>query len=267
MLRFNVYSYYDHFPDRKPVKGEPVVNCYVGDFCATEKIKPNSIAIMFEPRSIEQKGYRYVEQHPEKFKYIFTHDSELLKLQNSRFLMWGVVWCKADVPKTKGISIISSHKECCELHKARTMLAKQFEQNSKVDCFGTYNDPEGKKGWVDTYDAHAEYKFAIAMENYIDDYWFTEKILNCFSTRTVPIYYGARKINEFFDADGIIRVDDWHDIPRLVEELDIYAEYDKRKGAIERNYHIAIDNYGDKWQERFIREHGKMLEEIACIQH
>ena len=258
-MRIKTYTYYDDFPDNRPVMEQPYINAYFGDFCAKEVIQPNSIAILLEPRSIEHLGYEFVEKNPDKFKYIFTYDSKLLKLLNARFLVWGTTWCTADVPKTKGISMISSHKICCELHKNRLALAKYFDNGNKVDCFGTFRDPSGKTGFVKTYDAHAEYKFAIAMENYIDDFWFTEKILNCFSTKTVPIYYGAKRIGDFFNMDGIIQVSDWHDIIDIAENLDIDTEYDKRREAIEDNF-IRVKPYGERWRDRFFKEYGELLE-------
>lgn len=265
MIQIKLFSYYDEFPEYWVTdQSKPYLNCYVGDWCAFEqnKLGDNNIAIMLEPRSIEHQGYEFVEKHPEKFKHIFTHDSKLLRLPNAHFWVWCRVWTWADVPKTKKISMISSHKNCCELHRARTKLAIQFENNPKVDCFGTYKDPVGKNGWVEAYDAHAEYKFAIAFENYIDNDWFTEKILNCFSTKTVPIYYGARDIGKYFNADGIIQVDDWKKIPEIVENLDIDAEYEKRKEAIEDNYK-RVKEYDIRWFDRFFNTYGNLLEEMC----
>jgi hypothetical protein len=252
------HSFYDDFPDNLPVEGEPYIECFMGDFCHRfGNVPPNSIAILLEPRSIEPNGYRWIENHPNVFRHIWTYDDELLKLPQSHFLLWASLWCRSDMPKTKNISMVSSDKTCCELHKARIELAKYFDKGSLVDCFGTFRG--NKDDYVDAFTAHAEYKFAIAIENDISDYWFTEKILNCFSTKTVPIYHGARKIREFFNADGIIQVEDWHDIPRVVENLDIDAEYAKRKEAIEENYYKCLP-YGDRWRDRFFRDYGDILE-------
>lgn len=247
---------YDHFPENHAESGKPFLNCYVGDYCAREPIKPNSIALLLEPRSIERAGYNFVERYPEFFKYIFTYDSKLLKFPNAKFWLWAGVWAWADVPKTKNVSLIASHKAICELHQVRRDLVKIFEGSDKVDCFGTYTG--NMEDYADTYTTHAEYRFAIAIENYIDDYWFTEKILNCFSTKTVPIYYGARKINEFFNPDGIIQVDDWHIIPELVESLNIEEEYNRRKPAIEDNYN-RVRAYDGRWRERFIKQFEDIL--------
>jgi len=254
------HSFYDDFPDNHPVEGEPYIECFMGDFChRVGNIPPNSIAILLEPRSIEPNGYKWIENHPNVFRHIWTYDSKLLQLPQAHFLLWASLWCKADILKTRKISMVSSDKMCCELHKARIELARYFDKRNLVDCFGTFRG--NKDDYVDAYQAHAAYKFAIAIENDIDDYWFTEKILNCFATKTVPIYYGARKIGEFFNADGIIQVDDWHKIPAIVENLDIDAEYEKRRAAIEDNYLKSLP-WGDRWRDRFFRNYGYILEEM-----
>ncbi len=259
-IYINNHSFYDDFPDNVPVPGQPYIECFMGDFChRVGNIPPNSIAILLEPRSIEPNGYQWIENHPDVFRHIWTYDSKLLKLPQAHFLLWASLWCTSDIPKTKGISIVSSDKRCCELHNARIELAQYFDKGDKVDCFGTFRG--NKADYVEAYDAHAPYKFAIAIENYIDDFWYTEKILNCFSTKTVPIYFGARKIGEHFNADGIIQVEDWRDIPKIVENLDIDDEYEKRKEAIEDNF-IRCKPFGDRWRDRFFRDYGDLLEEM-----
>ena len=46
--------------------------------------------------------------------------------------------------------------------------------------------------------------FHIAIENTSHDNYFTEKIIDCFIFRTVPIYFGCPNINNFFNPRGII---------------------------------------------------------------
>lgn len=259
-MQIKCYTHYDDFKEHSLTDpSKPYINCYIGDFCATEVIGKNAIAILQEPRSIEHRGYEYVLAHPDKFRYIFTHDSEVLKLPNALLFNWGSQWCTADIEKTKGISMVSSNKSCCELHDIRKKIALDLDKSDKVDCFGTFRD--GKTGYTSTYDSHAAYKFAIAIENYIDDYWYTEKILNCFSTKTVPIYYGARRIKCLFNPDGIIQVDDWKDIYKVVENLNIDEEYEKRKDAINDNFE-RVKPYAEMWRVRFIRNYGALLEKM-----
>ena len=142
----------------------------MGDFChRVGNIPPNSIAILLEPRSIEPLGYQWIENHPNVFRHIWTYDSKLLQLPQAHFLLWASLWCTADIPKTKGISIVSSDKRCCPLHDARIELAKYFDKGDKVDCFGTFRG--NKEEYVEASKVSGEmaslveqYKAAKALE-------------------------------------------------------------------------------------------------------
>ena len=251
-MRLKLYSMYDHFPHHNAIDGQPYIACYNDRYVMEKKVEKNSVALLIEPRSLIPQMYEYIEKNPDKFKLVFTHDSILLStLPNARLILYGGVWSwgggtqaglwgeenKQDpmfnsVQKTKDISFCSSDKEYCYLHKQRLKWARELED--KIDCMGTYNG--GQK--VSTYDIYAEYKFSVVLENYIDDYWFTEKICNSFANKCVPIYYGARKISNLFDQEGIVRVDNLYDLPRIIKRLqyDLDWEYSRRLLAIRDNY-------------------------------
>ena len=82
-------------------------------------------------------------------------------------------------------------------------------------------------------EALADYMFSVAIEN-ADD-WFTEKILDCFLTGTVPIYYGTPSITKWFNPDGIIFLEDGFDIEELDEDL-----YKSMEPAIKDNFERAM---------------------------
>lgn len=259
MLRIKMNALYDHFPEHKYVEGEPYIECYSDSFVKLCTSPGKNIALLLEPRSMVGEYYDFVYENHDFFKYIFTHDSKLLTLPNSRLMMWNEVWRISDQPKTKGISLVSSWKNWCPLHIARIELARQLKNSEKVDCFGSFDDRNAQ--WFEVSETHDPYKFAIVIENDIDDYWYTEKILNCFGTKTVPIYVGSKKIGDFFNADGIIEVDDWRTIPDLVKNLDIDAEYEKRLPAINDNFG-RLEPYKVGWKERFFRDYGELMEEV-----
>ena len=49
--------------------------------------------------------------------------------------------------------------------------------------------------------------FHIAIENVSQRSYFSEKLLDCFLTRTVPVYWGCRaNLGEYFDLGGVILV-------------------------------------------------------------
>ena len=177
-------------------------------------------------------GYNFIRNNYDKFDNIFTWDTDILKLPNAKFLPWGGVWTESIGPKTKNLSIVASNKTFSNLHKQRYDLAWYMKKNNIGDTYGTFDG--GSR--VDPGVPLASYRFSIAIENYIYDYWFTEKICNCFATKTVPIYIGANKINEFFNKDGIIQVNNIEEIKELLKDFNYEEEYNKRKNAIEDNY-------------------------------
>lgn len=244
------------FPDRYPQTNRALDVYY--DQAVMDYKGGTAIAILMEPKSMIGDAYEYLAKNADKFRYIFTHNSELLNLPNARYFSWADVWHTSNAVKDKGIQIISSWKNWCPLHIARIELAKYFYNKPEVDTFGSFMD---KEAYVDTATSHESYKFAIVVENDIDEYWYTEKILNCFSNRVVPIYVGATRIGDIFNADGIIQVHDWHLIPEIVRTLDVDAEYEKRLPAIDDNFKRVIP-YTVKWTDRFMNDYEELLEEL-----
>lgn len=215
------------------------------------------VAMLLEPRSMIADAYLFLESHPDNFRYIFTHDSRLLRLPNAFEVNWANVWLTTDSEKNKGISICTSTKNWCYLHDARLKIAQYYYNRPEVDVFfGDWNTKP-----IEAKDYLEHYKFSIVIENDIDDFWYTEKILNCFATKTVPIYVGARKIGERFNADGIIQLQNWHCIYNLIENLNLDKNYEYRKEAIEENFYRCVP-YKISWKDRFIHDYGSLLEEM-----
>lgn len=263
MIRLKMHAMYDHFPELNPKDGEPFIDCFADSHVFECNGPGKNIALLLEPRSMLRDADRYVDEHPEYFRYIFTHDTKILQYPNARELNWADVWLTTDSPKTKGISLMTSFKNWCPLHKARLELAEYFRADDKVDVFfGDWNNPNIPT--IEARDYLEEYKFSIIIENDIDEYWYTEKILNCFSTKTVPIYVGASKIGERFNPLGICQIEDWKDIPAFVENLykiglDAIYHNAVMQEAIEDNFK-RVEPYNVKWKERFFRDYGDLLE-------
>jgi hypothetical protein len=263
MIKLKMHSLYDHFPEHNPVEGERYLECYSDMYVRECKGPGMNIALLLEPRSMINEAYEYVWQHPDYFKAIFTHDSELLKLPQAHMLNWADVWLTTDSVKNKGISLCTSYKDWCPLHRIRLELANYYKDKDSVDVFfGDWNNPEVPNVPPEDYLEH--YMYSIIIENDLDDDWFTEKILNCFSTKTVPIYWGARKINYYFNPEGIIRIKDASFIPSIVRTLSMNLcrnDYKDRARAIEDNFK-RVEPYKTPWKERFFRDYETLLEDI-----
>ena len=262
-MKINLHSIYNDpsfTSGRKPeylqwVQEGGELDCYVDSLVTTVGVPKKSIALLIEPRSIQPDVYKYIEQNHDKFRYIFTHDSILLNnFDNARLILFGGVYAEYNESKTKDISMVSSNKEMCQLHIDRKIICKKLSKNPKVDCYGTF---DGGK-WGTTKDIYASYKYSIVIENYIDDYWFTEKICNCFANRTIPIYYGARKITEFFNSLGIIQLDDPYEAIDIVNELDVNKDYLRRLSGVIYNHELVKRFYC--FEDWFHTEYKELLE-------
>lgn len=259
-MKIRLFSPYNHFPEHVPKEGEKYIDCYNDGFI--KKMFPvdpeKSIALLIEPRPLQPKIYEYVEDNYDDYKYIFTHDSILLnKLPNAKLIIWGGVWSWGDQEKdfTHPISMVASWKEEAPTRIERKQLAMRLKDDTRVDCYGTF---DGGK-FVDTDTIYGTYPFSIVVENYIDDYWITEKICNCFSHKTVPIYYGARKIDELFNGKGIIHCDSIENILYIINYIT-KGSYKNRITYIEDNYQ-RVKKY-EKFETWFYNEYGGLLDEM-----
>lgn len=173
------------------------------------------IAILYESKETMKWLYKEAEKHVNNFKYFFTHDSRILrKNKNSFWIPGNGIWIGTDygggqvgiAPKDRTCSYVISDKNTTVLHKQRLKLAKQLINDDSFDV-----DVYVKKAFPHEYLPIniflARYQFSIVIENSISPVYFTEKILNCIAVGTIPIYLGANKIDNFFDARGIIQFD------------------------------------------------------------
>jgi hypothetical protein len=80
----------------------------------------------------------------------------------------------------------------------------------QVDLYGRgFNEIEEKE------EALCDYMFSVVIENGVYETYFTEKILDCFATGTIPVYLGTPDIGDYFNLDGIIN---------LTEEFEVSEE-------------------------------------------
>jgi len=86
------------------------------------------------------------------------------------------------------------------------------------------------------------FQFAIVIENSKQQNYFTEKIIDCILTKTIPIYWGCPNISEYFDISGWI-VLETTSLDELIEKLKQLTPdyYDKYYDIINKNYNIALN--------------------------
>jgi hypothetical protein len=75
--------------------------------------------------------------------------------------------------------------------------------------------------------------FSVAIENGQYETYYTEKLLDCFATGTIPVYLGAPDIGKHFNMDGIIVLEDESTLDKLTPEL-YHSKIDAVKDNLER---------------------------------
>ena len=195
--------------------------------------------------------FKYIKNNLDQilstFELIFTYNEELLDLHEKfKMVPANGTWIQESeiYKKTKLVSMIVSNKVGTPNQNFRYEFAKNNVKN--IDIFGRgFNEiPKKEIGLND-------YMFSVCVENATFDGYFTEKILDCFATGTIPIYLGSKKITKHFDENGIIFLDDF-DFSKLNAEL-----YQSKIDSIHKNYNECMkfvcpedfmyDNYLNKY--------------------
>lgn len=106
--------------------------------------------------------------------------------------------------KTKLISVVSSNKAFSRGHVDRLRFIRRLRDRygDSIDIYG-----RGYRDFADKWDVLAPYKYHIVIENSSSDYYFTEKLFDCYLAGTYPIYYGCQNISDYYPKDGMTRID------------------------------------------------------------
>lgn len=214
-------------------QGDPKKTYYT-DYHITEC--DGGVGWLLEPRELIPSIYSYVENNSHKFKQVFTHDLELTKkINNAIFVPFGGCWIDKwdwDIhSKNKNFSIIASSKRQLPGHLLRHQIIQAAE--GKIDVFGNGYTPI-----KDKIQGLKNYRYHFAIENCKKDYWFTEKLIDCLVTGTIPIYWGCPSIFNFFNVDGFII---FNTISELKEKLKICTPdyYESKLPVIRENFELA----------------------------
>lgn len=91
-------------------------------------------------------------------------------------------------------------------------------------------------------------QFSIAVESSRENSYFTEKLIDCLLTKTVPIYWGCPDVEDFFDKRGIIHFKTFDEMIEKVNQINENT-YEEMKPYIEKNYERAKE-YGRSFFKR-----------------
>ena len=177
-------------------------------------------------------------------------------LKNSRFPLW-IVYADNEVLKKnnerkdgnfrvkgreKFCSFICSNSRDSSHRKSFVEIMSKYK---KVDCGGPFMNnigfivPRGENCSGKT-EHNKKYKFSMAFENRDYPDYVTEKILDCYKSDCIPIYWGCKEVVNDFNPTTFINANDFANFEDLA------------------NYIIKVDNddelYNSFFKERFLTQ-------------
>lgn len=180
------------------------------------------------------------------FDMFITHDLRLLSISPkfnfvpANCLSW--IQNRRIYPKSKLMSMIGSSKVLCSGHEYRQEIINKYKE--RIDHYGRgFQNKELPWSYINS-DGREEsgkliglkdYYYSIAMENDNYDMIFVEKITDCFTTGTIPIFWGTKRIVDVFNPDGIIFLEDF------TPEMCTVDYYQSKIEAVKENFEIACD--------------------------
>ena len=193
------------------------------------------IALLVEPYVIAKESYHTLLRVIHHFDAVLTHHRALLvNYSKAHFYPFGGSWIKewGMFDKTKLVSLIVGKKSITEGQWLRHGVAKRF--GGRLDLFGepyTHYLPS-KVPML------RPYRYSVVIENCRQDYFFSEKLIDCLSQGTIPIYWGCPSIGRFFDSRGLITFQTIDELETILSKISV-ASYDEHYEVLYRNMEKA----------------------------
>jgi len=199
--------------------------------------------LLIESAAIIPSVYRRAPAVIDRFDQIFTHNSKLLAMSaKCRWIPGGGIWIGGRhaggslgvFDKARLCSMLTSRKTITRLHRRRLAIALRLarKQHRSVDVF---IDP----GQPYSFEVLQSYRYNICIENNIDEGYFTERLLNCFATGTIPIYMGATQLKDYFNMAGVLTFRNRRELERILSWIST-DDYESRLPAIYENFQRVL---------------------------
>jgi hypothetical protein len=228
-----------------------------------DELSSINIISIHEPNEYFGK-HDWIIQNKNLFDVILTWNDKILNTcENAIYLPFGHTWFKPDQYK-------KNHKKEFKVAHLRGNLLKSYGHQIRWEIldrkdeikiptkfFDVYGDRHNiERARIDKEEVFGDSMFGVAIENFSHRGFFTEKILDCFLLKTIPIYWGCSNIHDFFNKDGIIKFEEADEFIYITNNLN-ENYYHSKKDIIEENYQKALQyvnyeqNIIDKIKEIF----------------
>lgn len=250
----------------RPLKGTVEIYSDTEQYELTSNPK---LYFQLEPQAIQETD-SYILENASKYQSVLTYNPTILQTcSNTKYILFPACsWISGDhyrsltvSQKQFQISCLTGFKQMTEGHTFRLQLyfhQAQIQQhiNTPITWFRSSAGqilPELTNNPIiqsDKFPLFETFQYSFVIENSSQTNYFTEKLIDCLITKTIPIYYGCPNIHEYFDTKGWILLtepDPFHRINEFIYKWKLanYSEqsYSQYKETIETNYETCKKSY------------------------
>jgi hypothetical protein len=205
-----------------------------------------------EPNEVVNNQNTLIRNHS-FYNLILTWNKEVLsQCPNAKLFPTGGVWTHESDTSQKefAVSFLTSSKMSCHGHKLRhdvyAALPGVISGSGNQVPITKHMSPPYLPSKLSLL---KPFQFTIVMENAQYENFFTEKILDAFATKTIPIYFGAQNVSDFFNKEGILIWNSTSELGRILRALKPDF-YESQQAAILENYERAM-TYADRADRLF----------------
>lgn len=219
------------------------------------------VLLLFSEPPPFRPGWDVISKNLHKFDLILTWDSQVLVgAKQARWFPFGTTWAhwpeSGTEPKDFRISFLVGGKMVTGGHLLRQSLWGIRESlgapGLRKDFYVSRNFPipgqEPVYPWQTKRELFDGVQFHICIENDRLSGWFTEKVMDCFGNRVVPIYWGDPSICTLsgFDPSGMIICQSREDIVNAISSLTPET-YGRMKAGIDFNF-----EHQKQWNQHYV---------------
>ena len=208
------------------------------------------ILILEEPRK-NSRAFEFAKTENRKYTHLLTfHDELLTTNEKARMFHCTNSWVAGYVPEQKKfcVSTVVGGKNAADMEgyavrhdvwNTRMLITIPTDFYLSSNYKWEEADYKHEKVLGDTKTPLFDSMFHVSIENTSIKNYFSEKVVDCFQTKTVPIYYGCTNIGDFFNIDGIITVTGMEDIIEACNSVTPEL-YEQMLPAMEDNYQRSM---------------------------
>lgn len=229
------------------------------DIYATPQTNRRKIFIQFEPE-LTYKLRSFLLKNASYYDYILTFDDVVLKTcPNARKCLCAACW--VPLPDILSMNVADKQFKLSGLFadmnvgEGRLFRKRVYERQLEIkipflfyrsSSRGSKNVPEvGENPYFPSQsskiDLFRTFQFSIVFENSSQINYFTEKLIDCLVTKTIPVYWGCPNIHEYFDTTGwiLLKTTTFEEFQEKIGTLtpEYYSKYTR---VIEDNFQRAM---------------------------